>query len=412
MKTSTDYKRTKFACYSSYLSIAAAFMLTPLLFETFHDSYLISYTLLGTLVLITFATQLAIDLVFSLFSKYFNLKVTAVLMPLFQSLGFVIYALVPLFFPNIAYLGLVLGTFVFSISAGLGEVLLSSIIASIPSQTPDKDMSLLHSLYAYGSLFVITVSTLYLHFVGKEHWFYLALFWATLPLITCYLFITSKLPPQKSGIESQKERKRSNKAGFVLLFLCIFFGGATECTMSSWISSYAESVFKFSKTLSDLLGMAMFAIFFGTGRTLYSKYGKNITRVLLCGMISSAFCYIVAALSQSDVISLIACALTGFCASLLWPGSLILMEEKQSGVGIGAYALMAAGGDLGASIAPQLMGFVVDMVSASDILSSLSLPRDVVGMKAGMLISALFPIFGAAVVILITRYYKKNKKEI
>ena len=412
MNTGIDYKRTKYACYSSYLSSAAAFMLTPLLFETFHDTYSISYTLLGTLVLITFATQLAIDLIFSLFSKYFNLKLTTVLMPLFQSLGFLIYALVPLFCPSFAYLGLALGTFVFSISAGLGEVLLSSIIASIPSKTPDRDMSFLHSLYAYGSIFVITVSTLYIQFVGKDNWFYLAIFWAALPLITSYLFMSAKLPPRKSGVSLPKGGKRGNKVGFLLLFLCIFFGGATECTMSSWISSYSESVFGFSKILSDLLGMAMFAIFFGLGRTLYSKYGKNITRVLLCGMIASAFCYIVAALSQSDVISLIACAMTGFSASLLWPGSLILMEEKQKGAGLGAYALMAAGGDLGASVAPQLMGFVVDKVSASDILSSLSLPRDVIGMKAGMLISALFPIFGAAVVILITRYYKKNKKEI
>ena len=43
---------------------------------------------------------------------------------------------------------------------------------------------------------------------------------------------------------------------------------------------------------------------------------------------------------------------------MLWPGTLILMEEKIPAVGIAGYALMAAGGDFGASIAPQTLGIV------------------------------------------------------
>ena len=58
--------------------------------------------------------------------------------------------------------------------------------------------------------------------------------------------------------------------------------------------------------------------------------------------------------------SLIACVALGICTSMLWPGTLILMEEKIPAVGIAGYALMAAGGDFGASIAPQTLGIVVD----------------------------------------------------
>ena len=55
-------------------------------------------------------------------------------------------------------------------------------------------MSLLHSLYAWGVLLVVVVSTLFLTFVGTEYWTYLAMFWAVLPLVSCYLFFTSPIP--------------------------------------------------------------------------------------------------------------------------------------------------------------------------------------------------------------------------
>ena len=48
------YKRIKFACYLTNVAMAAVGILSPLLFETFRNSYDISYTLLGLLVVINF----------------------------------------------------------------------------------------------------------------------------------------------------------------------------------------------------------------------------------------------------------------------------------------------------------------------------------------------------------------------
>ena len=87
-----NYARTKLSCYFSYLSMATPFSLPPLLFVTFREMYGISYTLLGTLVLINFCTQLTIDLVFSFFSRYFNIHLTVKVMPILTSLGLIIYA--------------------------------------------------------------------------------------------------------------------------------------------------------------------------------------------------------------------------------------------------------------------------------------------------------------------------------
>ena len=82
-------------------------------------------------------------------------------------------------------------------------------------------------------------------------------------------------------------------------------------------------------------------------------------------------------------------------------------------MGVAAYALMAAGGDLGASIAPQLMGIVVDNVSESafavDMGAQLNMLPEQIGLKSGMLVSAVFPIAGAVLLILTLRYFKKQK---
>ena len=154
-----NYKRTKYACYYSYLSMSSVFSLPPMLFITFHEMYGLSFTLLGSLLLINFCTQLTIDLVFSFFPKYFNIQKTVRIMPFITSAGLFIYALVPHFFPEQALAGLIVGTVIFSVSSGLAEVLLSPVVAAIPSETPEKDMSLLHSLYGWGVVSVVLISS-------------------------------------------------------------------------------------------------------------------------------------------------------------------------------------------------------------------------------------------------------------
>ncbi|MBQ8202882.1 MAG: MFS transporter [Clostridia bacterium] len=405
-----NFKRTKYTCFYTYVAMSSVFSLPPILFVTFREAYGISYTLLGTLVLTNFCTQLIIDLIFSFFSKHFNIHKTVKVMPLITSLGLTVYAVVPWLFPDFAYLGLVLGTVIFSIAAGLCEVLLSPLVAAIPSENSERDMSTLHSLYAYGVVAVVLLSTLFFHIFGRENWMYLTLFWAVLPLISAFLFSISPLPKMNLGHNDNGGKGRTKISGMALCVLCIFLGSAAENTMTNWVSGYVENALHISKTVGDILGLSIFAILLGLGRTLYAKYGKNISEILLLGMMGSAVYYLVVSLSSNAVISLIACVLTGFCTSMLWPGTLILMEERFKSPGVWAYALMAAGGDFGASVAPQLMGIIVDTVSASsfaaNLSATLSLTTEQIGMKVGMLIAAVFPLFGVALLIYIRKRFK------
>ncbi len=410
-----NFRRTKFACYSAYFTMSSIFSLPPLLFATLQDMYGISYTLLGTLVLTNFCTQLTVDLIFTVFSKHFNIGKVVKIMPLITSAGMLVYALSPTIFPQNTYLGLLIGTVLFSVSAGLSEVLLSPVIAAIPSDNPQKDMSLLHSLYAFGVFTVVVVSTLFLRFFGTHNWMHLTLFWAALPIIASVLFMLSPMPDMTP--EENTEGTKGTKRRAFALALCvgsIFFGSCAENSMSNWVSTFMENALHIDKTLGDILGMAMFAILLGLSRIAYAKFGKNIMRVLLGGMAGAVACYLIAGLSTNVVLVFAACILTGLFTSMLWPGTLIMMEENIPGLGVAAYALMASSGDLGASVAPQLLGVVVDKVKetafAAELGAKLGLAAEQIGLKAGMLFTSLFPILGTILLIFAISYFKKQKK--
>ncbi len=407
-----NYKKTRFACYFSYLAISAVFVLPPMLFVTFHNMYNISYTLLGTLVLVNFFTQLTIDLIFTFLSKFFNIKLTVRLMPIITSVGMLCYAILPNIFPEFSYLGLVFGTIIFSVSAGLAEVLISPVVAAMPSDNPERDMSKLHSLYGWGVVTNVIIASVFFLIFGTENWMYLTLFLAILPLIASFLFFTSPFP-QMNVSSNEKNGVKWGKA-IILCAVCIFLGSAAENTMTNWISSFMENALQLPKALGDILGLAVFALLLALTRSLYAKFTPNISKTLLVGMIGAAVCYAVIGISGNVIISFFACILVGVFTAMLWPGTLILMEEKVPNPGVAAFALMAASGDFGASIAPQLLGIIVDKVSASafavNLSQTTSMATDEIGLKVGMLIASVFPILGIGLLAYIMKALKAKVK--
>ena len=147
-------------------------------------------------------------------------------------------------------------------------------------------------------------------------------------------------------------------------------------------------------------------------KTLYAKFGKNIINIMLLGMAGAAVCYFIAAVSPSPVIGLISCIITGFCVSMLWPGTLIYAEEKITGIGVAAYALLAAGGDFGASVAPQLVGIAADAVGESAFAASLAVKLGItaeqIGIRSGILLAGLFPVAGIILILYMKHYFKKK----
>ena len=406
-----NYSRVRLACHTVNIIMAIVANLSPLLFLTFRSIYGISYSLLGTLVLIFFCTQLGIDLIFSFFSHKFNIQATVRILPFLTVTGLAIYALVPTFLPSHAYLGLAIGTTLFAVSSGLAEVLMSPIVAAIPSDDPEGEMSKLHAAYAWGVVFTVIFSTVFLLLFGRENWYLIALIFCIFPIFAAILFATSTIPPMQTPERASGALKMLKNKGIWLCVAAIFLGGAAECTMAQWASGYLEQALGIEKIWGDIFGVALFAVMLGLGRTIYAKIGKNIAKVLFVGAIGATACYLVAAISNIAVIGLIACAFTGFCASMMWPGSLLIASDKYPTAGVFIYALMAAGGDLGASVGPQLVGSITDLALESQALISLSqtlaLTPEQLGMKLGMLVGMLFPL----VAIIVFGTFARQKKK-
>lgn len=404
-------RHLKYACYSTNVTMSVVGNLSPLLFLTFRSLYGISYSKLGLLVLINFVTQLGIDLVFSFFSHRFNISKTVKAIPVIAVAGFGLYALLPVLFPQYAYLGLALGTVIFSAASGLAEVLISPVIAALPADDPDREMSKLHSVYAWGVVGVVIFSTLFLLLAGHESWPWLTLILMSVPALSAILFAGSEIPHMDTPEKATGALKLLKNKGLWLCVLAIFLGGSAECTMAQWCSGYIEQALGIPKVWGDLFGVALFSVMLGTGRTLYAKIGKNIGKVLTFGAVGATVCYFVAAVTGVPAVGLIACAFTGFCTSMLWPGNLVVASSRFPQGGVFIYAMMAAGGDLGASIGPQLVGVITDGVLAAPaavgIAAKLQMTTEQLGMKAGMLCGMLFPL----VAIFVYRHIWKGQKD-
>ncbi len=407
------YSRVIAACYTTSITMSIVANLSPILFITFNSLYGISYSLLGLLVLINFLTQLSVDLIFSFFSHKFNIKKTVAITPAIAVLGIVIYAVLPYLLKDSIYLCLVIGTIIFSAAAGLAEVLISPTIAAIPSDDPDHEMSKLHSIYAWGVVGMILFSTVFLLIFGNDNWQILSLILAIVPLISAILFSGADIPVMKTSEKSSGVLQSMKDKSLWLCFFAIFLGGSAECTMAQWCSGYIEQALKIPKLYGDIFGVALFSLTLGLGRTLYSKYGKNIAKVLFFSAIGATLCYLVSSVINIPVIGLIACAMTGIFTAMMWPGCLIIASDRFPNAGVFIYALMAAGGDFGASIGPQLVGIITDSVIASEAMTefgnTLGLLPEQFGMKLGMLVGMLFPLIATFVYL---KIWKSKQKDV
>lgn len=290
-------------------------------------------------------------------------------------------------------------------------MLISPVIAAIPSDDPDREMSKLHSVYAWGVVPVILISTLFLYLFGSENWQWLALFFMLVPLTSFILFTKAKIPQMETPEKVSGALSFLKNKGLWLCVGAIFLGGASECTMAQWSSGYIEQALGIPKVWGDVFGVAVFSAMLGLGRTLYAKKGKKIGNVLFLGVVGAAACYLIAAICNMPLIGLIACAFTGLCVSMLWPGSLIVASDRFPQGGVFIFAMMAAGGDLGASVGPQLIGVITDFAIANPQIAafaeSVNLAPEQMGMKLGMLVGALFPIMAIPLILSI----KKSRNE-
>ena len=129
------------------------------------------------------------------------------------------------------------------------------------------------------------------------------------------------------------------------------------------------------------------------GRSGYAALGARVPlhRLLIGGSGAAAVLYVVCALAQSPLLGVLACGLTGLCVSLLWPGAIILASRRIPSAGAAMFALLSAGGDVGASLGAFCVGRAADWAQAAGTVLA-GAAGESGALRAGLLLAAVFPL--------------------
>lgn len=359
MKVREDYNHTIYACYIGYITQAIVNNFAPLLFLTFQSTYSISIDKITFLVTMNFGVQLIVDFLAAKFVDKIGYRTCVVAAHIFSSIGLAGLAAFPGIFSN-HYIGLLIAIFFYAIGGGLIEVLVSPIVEACPTERKEAAMSLLHSFYCWGHVFVIISSTLFFMFIGIEHWRILACLWAIIPLINAFYFFNVPIQTLVEDDEGISIRNLFKVKILWVLLLLMICAGASEQAMSQWASAFAESGLNVSKTIGDLAGPCSFAILMGCSRVLYAKFSEKI-KLKTFMIISGVLCivsYLIASLAVNPIIGLIGCGLCGLSVGVLWPGTFSIASRALRTGGTAMFAFLALAGDVGCSVGPTVVGTV------------------------------------------------------
>lgn len=357
-KMKTSYKHTIAACSLGYVVQAVVNNFVPLLFVFFSDNFGISLSKVTFLVTINFAIQLLTDLVSAGVVSKIGYKASVITADALAAAGLISIGILP--YITDPYTGLLISILMYAVGGGLLEVVVSPMVEACPTEHKASTMSILHSFYCWGHVFVVILSTLFFKLFGMENWRYAAFLWAIWPIANIFFFLNVPIPQIKDE-GGEKGLKGTLSSGiFWLMFIFMVCAGAAELSMSQWSSAFAEKGLNVSKTTGDLLGTLMFALLMGISRLVGAKIIAKISLksfMLFC----SALCvisYLIAGLVQNPVIALLGCGLCGFSVGVMWPGTYSLSANKIPNGGTAMFALLALGGDIGCSAGPTLVGLI------------------------------------------------------
>lgn len=398
MPKQNNYQKTLLACYLGFVTQAISANYAPLLFLTFRGTYGISLEKIAMIPMVFYLAQLFVDLAATRFADRIGYRRCVVASQVLSAAGLAALAFLPDLLPN-PFAGILMAVVLYAVGSGLIEVLVSPIVEACPFDNKDGVMSLLHSFYCWGALGVILGSTLFFALFGVENWRILTVLWALVPLYNMVNFVSCPIERLVEEGRSMAPAQLFRMPLFWLIILLMVCSGASEAAMAQWASAFTESALGVSKTVGDLAGPGLFALFMGISRVLYGRFSErlDLTRTMLfCGGLCAG-CYLVAALAASPVLGLAGCALCGLAVGIMWPGSISISAQKCPRGGTAMFAFLALAGDLGATISPTMTGSFAELAGGD--------------LKAGLLAAAVFPVVMGLGLLVLKRTVRRRPAE-
>ena len=375
MTKQKNYKKTLIACYLGFVTQAISANFTPLLFLTFKNAYGIGLEKIALIPMVFYLTQLLIDFAATRFVDKIGYRTCVVSSQVLSAAGLALMAILPELLP-VPFIGILIAVVLYAVGSGLIEVLVSPIVEACPFENKEGMMSLLHSFYCWGAVGVILGSTLFFTVFGIENWKILTLIWTVIMLYNAFNFMTCPIERLVEDGEGMRPGQLLRLPLFWLLILLMVCSGASEASMAQWASAFTESAMGVSKTVGDLAGPCLFAMFMGISRVLYGKKSEKldlIKTMLMCGVLS-VICYLTASLSSLPIIGLAGCAFCGISVGIMWPGSISISSQKCP---------------RGGTISPTIVGCVSNIAGGN--------------LKLGLLVATVFPLILIFVLLVLNR---------
>ncbi len=356
----------------------------PLLFVIFQEQFKVSYAQIGALVSLNFGVQIIVDILSVFIIDKIGFRISAILSQFLSALGLMLMPVLASCM-EAPFIGIVIATSLYSIGAGLIEIVNNPIIATLPKDENESGNKLiiLHSFYCWGQLLTVLISAVALKVFGENSWGYISVFWGLVPFVNGLFFLkTPIMPPQLTESNKNIGVLLKNKT-FITILVLMICAGASELAMAQWASTFAQKALGVEKIVGDLLGPCLFALFMGIGRTVHGLYGEKLNfRLHMCiNCVLCALCYATAVLSKNAYVALAGCSICGYAISIMWPGVVSLSADKVGGGSGSAYSMIAIFGDIGCSFAT----FITGVIASMSIWGSN-------GLKAGLFVNIVFPI--------------------
>ena len=389
-----SYKSTIAGCFIAHAVQAIIINFTPLLFVFFQDTYQIPLSQITLLLTVGFFVQLTTDIVWAKIADRMGYRTSMVIAHFAAAAGLLALTILPEVMMPFA--GMLISVSVYSVGAGIIEVLINPIMESCPTDNKEKAMSLLHSFYCWGVVCAVLISTVFFRLAGIQNWRIMACIWAALPLFNGVLFMKAPIAPLIApGEKGMTLGQLIKDKTFWILVIMIICAGASENGVVLWSSAFAERGLHIDKTLGDLAGPMAFAVVMGLTRIIHSKIGDklNLDNLMLGSTVLCVIAYLMITLVPSPIVNLIGCGVCGVSVALLWPGTVSKAAAAMRNGGTILFAMLALAGDIGCSAGPTLVGMVSD--AAND------------NMKIGILAGLIFPV----TMLLCMLFWKKKQKK-
>ena len=383
LKIRNSYEHTIYASYIGYITQAIVNNFLPLLFLTLAADYDLTLDKITLITTINFTVQLCVDFLSAKYIDIIGYRRAIILAHVFAASGLIGLSFLPTLMFRVCgnvYIGIIISVVLYALGGGIIEVLISPIVEACPTKKKETAMSLLHSFYCWGHVAVVLLSTLFFHFVGIQNWRWMALLWALVPLFNIVYFSLVPIYPIAAEHETLSVKGLLKQKVFWLFIVLMICAGASEQAIGQWVSAFAESALKVSKTIGDLAGTCAFAICMGTTRAIYGKYGDKIPikKMMIGSAVACIICYLTAIVAQNPYVGLLACAFCGFTVGMFWPGTFSIAAIKIPAGGTAMYAFMALAGDVGCASGSSVVGFVANAMGKN--------------LKAGICVAIIFPL--------------------